>query len=110
MFQLLWGGLAVVLVGFLAGERVSIDDYSTVSWAGFGWLILASIVGYGSYTYLLQHAPLSLVSTFAFVNPVVAVLLGWLLLGEPFTRSIIVGLVVVVTGTALVVRGESRAN
>ena len=49
-------------------------------------------------------------STFAFVNPVVAVLLGWLVLGEPFSRSVIIGLLVVVSGTALVVLGESRAR
>ena len=110
VYQLLWGGAAIIVVGLLVGEAPALQGYSVVSWAGFWWLVFASIVGYGAYTYLLQNVPLSLVSTFAFVNPVVAVFLGWLLLAEPFSRSVIIGLLVVVTGTALVVMGESRAR
>ncbi|MGI9196336.1 MAG: EamA family transporter [Candidatus Nanopelagicales bacterium] len=108
VYQLLWGGLAIILVGLVVREEPVLTGYSGVSWAGFWWLVVASIIGYGAYTFLLQNVPLSLVSTFAFVNPVVAVLLGWLLLGEPFTRSVVIGLLVVVTGTALVVVGEER--
>lgn len=107
VYQLLWGGLAIVIVGLVAGENPVLSGYSAVSWAGFWWLVFAAIIGYGAYTYLLQNAPLSLVSTFAFVNPIVAVVLGWLLLGEPFSRSVIIGLLVVVSGTALVVLGEA---
>lgn len=116
VYQLLWGGLAVMIAGLVAGEATvgsigsAFASVSAVSWAGFWWLVIASVVGYGAYTYLLRHVPLSLVSTFAFVNPVVAVVLGWILLGEPFSRSVIIGLVVVVTGTALVVVGESRTR
>ena len=105
VYQLLWGGMAIIVVGLAIGEGPLSGPYSPTSWAGFGWLVFASIVGYGVYVYLLQNVPLSLVSTFAFVNPVVAVVLGWLLLGEPFTRS-----VVIVSGTALVVVGESRTR
>ena len=108
VYQLLWGGLVVFVIGLIAGEDVSLQGITPASWAGFWWLVFASVLGYAVYTYLLQHAPLSLVSTFAFVNPVVAVILGWLLLGEPFTRSVIIGLRVVVVGTALVVLGEER--
>lgn len=119
VYQLLWGGLAVMIAGLAAGEspigfgagpQGDLTGISAVSWAGFWWLVVASVIGYAAYTYLLRHVPLSLVSTFAFVNPVVAVVLGWLLLSEPFSRSVIIGLVVVVTGTALVVMGESRGR
>ena len=108
VYQLLWGGIAIIIVGLAIGESPFSGPYSPTSWAGFGWLVFASIVGYGVYVYLLQNVPLSLVSTFAFVNPVVAVFLGWLLLGESLTRSVVIGLVVIVSGTALVVVGESR--
>jgi len=108
VYQLMWGGLAVMVVGLVAGEAPVPTEYSDVSWAGFWWLVVASVIGYACYTYLLQHVPLSLVSTFAFVNPIVAVLLGWSLLAEPFSRSVVIGLLVVVTGTALVVLGEAR--
>lgn len=108
VYQLLWGGLVLIIAGLLAGEDPVLAGYSTVSWAGFWWLVLASVVGYGTYTYLLQNVSLSLVSTFAFVNPILAVFLGWLLLAEPISRSVVIGLLVVVTGTALVVMGEDR--
>ena len=108
VYQLVWAGLAIAVAGAVSGERVESGSYSATSWAGFAWLVLASLVGYGAYTFLIQNVPLSLVSTFAFVNPVVAVVLGWLFLGEPFSRSVIIGLIVVVGGTTLVVLGEDR--
>jgi drug/metabolite transporter (DMT)-like permease len=107
VYQLVWCGLAIMLVGLLAGERVDAAAYSASSMGGWLWLVLASAIGYASYTFLIARAPLSLVSTFAFVNPAVAVFLGWLLLGEPLSRSVVIGLVVVLAGTALVVLGES---
>jgi len=107
VYQLVWCGLAIMLVGLLAGERVDVAAYSASSMGGWLWLVLASAIGYASYTFLIARAPLSLVSTFAFVNPAVAVFLGWLLLGEPLSRSVVIGLVVVLAGTALVVLGES---
>lgn len=108
VYQLLWCGGGIVVVGLLIGERADPESFSPASISGWVWLAIASVIGYVAYTYLIQHVALSLVSTFAFVNPVVAVLLGWAILGEPFSRSVIIGLLVVVTGTALVVVGESR--
>jgi drug/metabolite transporter (DMT)-like permease len=106
VYQLLWCGLAIMVVGLVSGERADWTAYSSTSLAGWTWLVLASAIGYASYTFLIARAPLPLVSTFAFVNPAVAVFLGWLLLGEPLSRSVIIGLVVVLAGTALVVMGE----
>lgn len=107
VYQLLWCGLGIMVVGSIAGERVDGASYTVASLTGWTWLVLASAVGYASYTFLITRAPLPLVSTFAFVNPAVAVFFGWLLLGEPLSRSVIIGLVVVLAGTALVVLGES---
>jgi drug/metabolite transporter (DMT)-like permease len=70
--------------------------------------VAASLIGYTCYTWLLGHAPLSLTSTYAYVNPVVAVVLGSLLLREALTRDVLLGLTVVVGGVALVVSGERR--
>lgn len=108
VYQLLWCGAGIFLVGLVIGERADAAEYSRASVAGWVWLAVASVIGYVAYTYLIQHVPPSLVSTFAFVNPVVAVLLGWAFLGEPFSRSVIIGLLVVVSGTALVVLGEGQ--
>ena len=108
VYQLLWCGVGIMFVGLVAGERVDAAAYSASSITGWIWLVIASAIGYASYTYLVTRAPLPLVSTFAFVNPAVAVFLGWLLLGEPISRSVVIGLVVVLAGPALVVLGEAR--
>ena len=107
VYQLVWCGLGIMVAGLILGERADWRTFTTSSLAGWTWLVLASAIGYASYTFLIARAPLPLVSTFAFVNPAVAVFLGWLLLGEPLSRSVIIGLVVVLAGTALVVLGES---
>lgn len=108
VYQLLWCGLGIMLVGVVVGERPMWSAYTSTSVGGWIWLVIASAIGYASYTWLVTRAPLPLVSTFAFVNPAVAVFLGWLLLGEPISRSVVIGLAVVLVGTALVVLGESR--
>ncbi len=59
---------------------------------------------------MLNAAPISLVATYAYVNPVVAVLLGWLILAEPITPAILIGGAVVVAGVALVVSAERRGS
>lgn len=93
-------------VGAVIGERVEPAQVTVPSWWAFTFLVAASIGGFGAYTWLLARAPLSLVSTYAYVNPVVAVLLGWLIIGEAITSDVILGLTVIVGGVALVVSGE----
>ena len=104
--EMLAGGALLLVFGTIAGEwaRLDLAAVSRESWLGLTYLIgFGSMVGYTAYVWLLRHAPLSLVSTYAYVNPVVAVLLGWLIAGEPLTArtllaaAIIVGSVVVIT-------------
>lgn len=107
-YELLAAGMTLTAVGALSGQRLDFADYSATSlWASV-YLILVSIAGFMSYTWLLANAPLSLASTYAYVNPVVAVLLGWLILREALTSDVFVGLIVITGGVALVVSGESR--
>ena len=62
------------------------------SWWGWVYLVVVgSLFAYTAFVWLVGHAPLSLVSTYAYVNPVVAVLLGWWILGEPLTVGLLVG-------------------
>ena len=90
--QMLVGGALLVLTAGLLGEwsRFRPAGVSMLSLSGLGYLILfGSIVGYNAYIWLLKNADPTWVSTYAFVNPVVAVFLGWLLAGEQLTpRSI----------------------
>ena len=108
--SLTWAGVGLTLAGLILGERVQLDQISRSSWIGWTWLIVASIIGYASYTTLIAGASLSLTSTYAYVNPIVAVLLGWLVLGEALTWPIIIGLVIVAGSVAMVVSGERPAG
>jgi drug/metabolite transporter (DMT)-like permease len=74
-----------------------------------GWLYLVtfgSIVGYTAYTWLLANAPLGMVSTYAYVNPVVAITLGVLFRGEHLTWRLLIGATIIVIAVATVVRRE----
>ncbi|MFE7632495.1 EamA family transporter [Kitasatospora sp. NPDC057518] len=110
-YQMLAGGLGDLLVGVGRGEQHGVD-LGAVS--GRSWLALAYLVVFGSllaftaYAWLLRSAPLTLVATYAYVNPVVAVLLGWLILAEPLTGPTLAGGAIVVAGVCLVVSVSRR--
>lgn len=108
VWEMLAGAIAMIAIGLGRGERAG--DFAGVaaeSWVALGYLVVfGSIVAYSAYVWLLQNAPISLVSTYAYVNPVVAVFLGALILDELVTAAIIAGGAIVVVGVALVVRAE----
>lgn len=109
-YEMAFAGAALMGVGALRGERLHFEHATTGYWVALGFLVFASIAGYTAYTWLLAHAPLSLTATYAYVNPVVAVILGALIVGEAITRDVLLGLTVVVGGVALVVSGEWRTR
>jgi drug/metabolite transporter (DMT)-like permease len=78
-----------------------------------GWIYLVtvgSIVGYSAYTWLLANAPLGLISTYAYVNPIVAITLGVIFRGEDLTWRLLIGAAIVVVAVATVVRREPQAG
>ena len=89
-------------------------DFARVVWTprGLGavlYLVVGgSLLGYTSYTWLLGHVPTSKVSTYAYVNPVVAVFLGWLVLKEPVNRFILAGSAIIVASVVLVTSAKVR--
>ncbi|WP_314243625.1 EamA family transporter [Streptomyces kutzneri] len=110
-YQMFAGGVAAVAVGLLRGEHRGLDPaaFSTASWLALGYLtVVGSLVGFTAYVWLLQAAPLSLVSTYAYVNPVVAVALGTLILDEALTWPILVGGAIVVAAVGVIVSTERR--
>jgi drug/metabolite transporter (DMT)-like permease len=110
-YEMLAGGIGDLLLGLGRGEqhRVHLAAISTGSWLALAYLVLfGSIVAFTAYAWLLQNAPLSLVSTYAYVNPVVAVALGWLILSEPISLPIALGGAIVVAGVGVVVSTERR--
>lgn len=107
-YELIIAGLFLNVIGALTGEHWDFAAITPQSWGGWGYLVLASLVAYACYVWLLEHAPISLTSTYAYVNPVVAVILGALIISEPLSRDVLIGLTIVVGGVCLVVTGERR--
>ena len=105
--QMLIAGAAQTLLGLILGE-LSGFSFNRESLIAFSYLvIIGSIFGYGSYIYAIAHLPVSLVSTYAYVNPIIALFLGWLVLNEELNYSILLAALVILGGVALVKRGAS---
>ncbi|MCZ4498694.1 MAG: hypothetical protein JWQ74_1247 [Marmoricola sp.] len=101
------GGVIMMVVGAVSGERVDLTSYSPHVWFAWGYLVVfGSMVAFSAYVWLLGNAPISLVATYAYVNPVVAVVLGALILDEPITGAILVGGAVIVAAVAIVISVE----
>jgi drug/metabolite transporter (DMT)-like permease len=109
--QMLAGGGLQILTGLAIGEaaRVDLGAVSGRSLAAVAYLIVfGSLLAFTAYAWLLRNVRTSLASTYAYVNPVVAVALGWAVLGEPVTlRSVVAG-AVILAGVALIAYGSSR--
>jgi drug/metabolite transporter (DMT)-like permease len=107
VWEMLIGGAITTLIGSFVGEsRSELLAGSLASWTAFSYLAVIGAVAFTAYTWLLGNAPISLVGTYAFVNPVVAVFLGALILAEPITSALIFEGSLVIAGVALVVLGE----
>ena len=115
--QMLSGGIVLGLLSTFFGEGAgfSVMDVPGRSWLAFAYLIIAGgIVGYGAYIWLLTVVEPAVVGTYAYVNPVVAMLLGWAFAGEPLTgrsllaAAVILGSVVVITSEPGASRRRSR--
>lgn len=109
--QMILGGLTLLAASVLAGELWTFDPaaVSRQSWLGVLYLlVVGSLVGYTTYAWLLSVAPLSRIATYAYVNPVVAVFLGWVFLAEPVTLRTVVASVVIVVAVALIVTARGR--
>jgi drug/metabolite transporter (DMT)-like permease len=101
------GGALMIVTGLLRGESVSPGSYSADTWLAWAYLVvIGSVVAFSAYVWLLANAPIGLVATYAYVNPVVAVFLGWLILSEPITSAVVVGGLVIVAAVAIVITVE----
>jgi drug/metabolite transporter (DMT)-like permease len=108
--QQLSGGIVLLAAGTAMGELAHLEPskWSTGSLLAMGYLVVfGSLVAFTAYSWLLQNAPVSLVATYAYVNPVVAVALGALILAEPVTPSILAGAAIIVATVAFIVTRES---
>jgi drug/metabolite transporter (DMT)-like permease len=109
-WEMAFAGTANVLIGIAFGEQ------RTAVWSARGLgavvylVVFGSWVGFTAYIWLLKHVPTAKVSTYAYVNPVIAVFLGWLVLHEQVTGYILAGTVVIVAAVALVTGAKLRSR
>jgi len=109
--SLLAGSLQLLLAGTVAREYrgFSIASVSSRSWLALAYLIVfGSIVAFTAYNWLMEHYSPTFVATHTYINPVVAVLLGWLLAGEAVTLNVLVSAAMVIGAVMLVDRGTAR--
>jgi drug/metabolite transporter (DMT)-like permease len=112
--QMLAGGALLVAIALAIGEpgRADPSTFSTASLLAMAYLVVfGSLVAFSAYTWLLQHAPVSVVATYAYVNPVVAVLLGTVFLNEVVTPSMLIGAAIILAAVAFIVsRSATRSR
>ena len=110
--QMVTGGLVLIVASLATGELSGLDpsEFSGASMGAFAYLVtVGSLFAFTCYVWLLQNAPVSKVATYAYVNPVIAIFLGWLILSESITTMILVGAAVIVSSVAFIVSKESGA-
>ena len=106
VYEMLCGGVILLVVGLSAGERISFD-HTARTWLALAYLVVfGSVVAFTAYVWVIANAPISLVATYAYVNPVVAVFLGWVVLGESVTATMLLGGGIVVASVAVVISAE----
>ena len=111
--QMLTGGLVLVLLGLLVGEgaRFSLESMTRRSVLAWMYLVVAgSMVAYSAYLYLLKVTSPARASTYAYVNPIVAVFLGWLLAGEPIGRRTVIAMVLTLLAVMTIAKGAATSD
>ncbi|HEX2854179.1 MAG TPA: EamA family transporter [Opitutaceae bacterium] len=110
--HMLGGGAALLFTAVLHGDfgRLDVAKITPHAWGAFAYLIfVGSLVGFSTFVWLMKNTTPARVSTYAYVNPVVAVFLGWLLLDEPIGPRTLVASVIIVTAVAIITVQKSRA-
>lgn len=107
--QMLAGGASLLVLAIFFGEYQELDiaAISTKSWMGFIWLVFAgSLIAYSAYMYANKTLPIEIVSTYAYVNPVIAVILGASLDGDPIGPNVMIGGAVILSAVVFIVSGH----
>lgn len=111
--EMLGGGVCLLIASTASREyaRFNIGTVSHNSWIAFWWLVFfGGIVGFSAYLWVIRNASTALVSTYAYVNPVVAVALGWAILGEQVTFQTFLAGGVILASVALIVSAGTRTS
>jgi drug/metabolite transporter (DMT)-like permease len=109
--EMIAGGVLLLLASGAKGEWVQVDlaSVSLRSWLALAYLtLLGSIVAFTAYTWLLRVSTPARVATYAYVNPIVAVVLGWAVIGEALTRQTLLAAAVIVLAVVVITTGRAR--
>jgi len=109
--QMLGGSVSLLALAFALGETrvVDIASITAASWIGWAYLVtFGALVGFTAYIYLLQHVSPAKASTYAYVNPIVAVVLGWAVAGESVTGRTVLAAAIILGGVAMITIARSR--
>lgn len=110
--QMLSGGIMLLIMSAVTGEWATfhLSAVSSTSLIALAYLIVfGAIIAYTSYNWLLQNASPSAVSTYAYINPAIAVVLGWSIAGESLTGQMLVGAVIIV-GSVVLISSQKKAQ
>lgn len=108
--QMISGSFSMIIVGLIRGEWSTFDPSAVSSTSVIGviyLIVVGSLIGFTAYSWLLKNARPSMVATYAYVNPVIAVILGWLVAGEAMTGQMLVGAGIVVGSVVLITSQRS---
>lgn len=109
--QMLIAGIIVLFICAITGKYVNPVEMGTSSWLALSYLVVfGSLVAYSAYVFVIGKLPPTQVSVYAYINPVVAVVLGWLLLAEKMNIHMIAGTIVTLAGVYLVNRESKKSN
>jgi drug/metabolite transporter (DMT)-like permease len=109
--QMLGGGASLVVMSALRGERFELAAVPISAWLALAYLVVfGSIVAYTAFVYVIGHSRPALATSYAYVNPVVAVGLGVLFAGETVSAPIVAGMLVILAGVGLVMVGSTRRS
>ena len=109
--QMLSGGAGLTLAALVHGDfaRIDLATITPQAWISLGYLILfGSLIAYSAFAFLLKHSQPARVATFAYVNPVVAVFLGWLLLDEPITPRTLIASAIIIAAVVIITLQKSK--
>lgn len=107
--QMVMSGILVMGTSYLSGKAIPLTEIPWQSWAAIGYLVaFGSVFSFIAYIYALQHLATEQTSLYAYINPIVAVVLGWLIFGEVLTAFIIIGVLITLCGVYLVNRSIGK--
>lgn len=110
-WEFLFGGFALVIASVVSGQSIPLARVQTEAWLSMGYLAaFGSLLGFSAYQYALRYLPAPEVAIYAYINPLVALALGWWLLGEALSGTILTGALITLAGVYLVQRAFRKAD